>query len=370
MKRRRRPGCLRAAGAAGVLALLATPSPAAAATPGASSGAPGLRAVHPNPHGYFEYTLGPGRQVVDTAVVSNQGDAATDLLVYASDGYTSHVSGIVYGEQNQPLRPANEEGAGNGAGSWITPSPGRLHLAPAASVTVSFTTAVPAGAPPGDYVGALVAENPTPTSVNGGGLRVTQRSVVAVVIHVPGTVHRGWSIGEPTIQVENGSRQVIQVPLASTGDVLSKPVLRGTLTTCSGTLMERFDRQLDTFLPHSQIDYPFNIQDRVLPAGCYRLSLDLGQPGMALTHADRSLTISQANAQVPHFVSPSGASAPTPAAAPAGLPPVVVGILGFAGLVLLGNLLLVANLLLRRRRRRPEGQGERVAPAADADPRL
>ncbi|MEA2672455.1 MAG: hypothetical protein QOG45_2675 [Chloroflexota bacterium] len=319
----------------------------------ASSGAPGLRAVHPNPQGFFEYSLSPGGEhVVDTAVISNQGTTAGDLLVYGADGYTSHVSGIVYGEREEPLRPAGAEGAGNGAGSWITPSVSRLHLAAGSSVTISFTTAVPAGTAPGEYVGSLVAENPTPADVNGGGLRVTQRSVVAVMVHVPGPVHSGWTIGEPTVSVENGSRQVITVPLASTGDLIGKPSLKGTLVTCTGSVvMERLDRKLDTFLPHSQINYPITIDDRVLPAGCYRLVLDFGEPGTTV-HADRQLTIRAAQAVVPKFVSPNATSRPTVVMAPsAGPSPLVIGLIGGVGTLLLGNLL--ALLLLRRRRRPP-----------------
>jgi hypothetical protein len=319
----------------------------------ANSGAPGLRAVHPNPQGYFEYRLSPaGEQVVDTAVISNQGSVAGDLLVYGADGYTSHVSGIVYGERSEQLRPAGAEGAGNGAGSWITPSESRLHLAAGSAVTISFTTAVPAGTAPGDYVGGLVAENPTPADVNSGGLRVTQRSVVAVVVHVPGAVHSGWSIGDPTISVENGRRQVITVPLASTGDVVAKPTLKGTLATCSSSaLVERLDRKLDTFLSHSRVNFPINIEDQVLPAGCYTLSLDFGEPGTSV-HADRQLTISPPQAQVPKFVSPNASSAPTLAAVPAAGPsPLVIGLIGGVGVLLLGNLL--ALLLLRRRHRRP-----------------
>ena len=343
-----------AAGVAGALLLLA---PGGATAEAASSGAPGLRAVHPNPQGYFEYSLSPGGEhVVDTAVISNQGATAGDLLVYGADGYTSHVSGIVYGEREEPLRPARAEGAGNGAGSWITPSQSRLHLAAGSSVTISFTTVVPAGTAPGEYVGGLVAENPTPADVNGGGLRVTQRSVVAVMVHVPGPVHSGWSIGEPTISVENGSRQVITVPLASTGDVIGKPSLKGTLATCSGSVVvERLDRKLDTFLPHSQINYPIYIEDRVLPAGCYRLVLDFGEPGTSV-HADRQLTIRAPQAEVPKFVSPNASSPPTMAAPPsAGPSPLLLGLIGGVGVLLLGNLL---TLLLLRRRRRPPAATE------------
>jgi hypothetical protein len=337
---------------------------AAGTAEAAGSGAPGLRAVHPNPQGYFEYRLTPGgERVVDTAVVSNSGSVASDLLIYASDGYTSHVSGIVYGEQEQPLRPAGAEGAGNGAGRWISPSQSRLHLAGGTSVTISLTTAVPAGTPPGDYVGGLVAENPIPASVNGGGLRVTQRSVVAVVVHVPGAVHTGWSIGQPAIHVENGARQVIEVPLASTGDILAKPALSGSLATCSGSVVERLDRRLDTFLPHSRIDYPITIDDRVLPAGCYRLELDLGVPGQGSVHADQALTITESQAQVPHFVRPNASSAPTPAAAPGGPSSLVVALLAGAGLLLLGNIVLLLLFLLHRRRPRPE-EAEAEAEAA------
>jgi hypothetical protein len=360
-RRRSRSRATWAACAAGALLLLLAPGGATAAAAG--SGAPGLRAVHPNPQGFFEYRLAPaGEQVDDTAVVSNQGTGAGDLVVYAADGYTSHVGGIVYGERNEPLRPAGAEGAGNGAGRWITPSQSRLHLAAGSSVTISFTTVVPAGTAPGEYVGGLVAENPTPADVNGGGLRVTQRSVVAVMVHVPGPVHSGWSIGEPTISVENGRRQVITVPLASTGDVIGKPSLKGTLATCSGSVVvERLDRKLDTFLPHSQINYPIYIEDRVLPAGCYRLVLDFGEPGTSV-HADRQLTIRAPQAEVPKFVSPNASSPPTMAAPPsAGPSPLLLGLIGGVGLLLLANLVALL-LLLRRRRRRPPTATESGPP--------
>jgi hypothetical protein len=116
-------------------------------------------------------------------------------------------------------------------------------------------------------------------------------------------------------------------------------------------VVEQLDRKLDTFLPHSRINYPLTIDDRVLPAGCYTLSLDLGEPGSSV-HADRQLIITPPQAQVPKFVVPNGASAPTLAAAPAGGPsPLVIGLIAGVGLLLLGNLL--ALLLLRRRHRRP-----------------
>ncbi len=352
-----------AAGAAAALALLAGAVTTPAATPGAAgAGAPGLRAVHPNPEGYFEYTLGPGEQhVVDTAVVSNQGAAAADFLVYAADGYTSLVSGVVYGERDQPLRPAGAEGAGNGAGRWITPSTAGLHLDPGASVTISISTAVPPGTAPGDYIGGLVAENPTPATVNGGGLRVTQRAVVAIVVHVPGAPHGGWSVGAASISVENGRRQVITVPLASTGDLLAKPLLDGTIASCSGKVYERVDRRLDTFVPHSRIDYPITIDDQILPAGCYRLQArdrrDRPEPDHGRPGADDHRS---AGAGAPLRPAERGGH---PAIAPAsgGVPLLVVVLVIGVVVLLLGNLLL---LFLLRRRRRPEQPDEGGGSAA------
>jgi hypothetical protein len=128
-------------------------------------------------------------------------------------------------------------------------------------------------------------------------------------------------------------------------------------------VVERIDRKLDTFLPHSQIAYPINIEDRVLPAGCYRLGLDFGEPGNSLIHADQQLTITAPQAQVPHFVAPNAASAPTLAQAPStGLSPVVIGLIGGVGVLLLGNLFLL--LWLRRHRRPPDA----VRPGAQGGP--
>ncbi|HEY0408966.1 MAG TPA: hypothetical protein VGE42_01735, partial [Candidatus Dormibacteraeota bacterium] len=94
---------------------------------------------------------------------------------------------------------------------------------------------------------------------------------------------------------------------------------------------------------------------RVLPAGCYRLVLDFGEPGTSV-HADRQLTIRAPQAEVPKFVSPNASSPPTMAAPPsAGPSPLLLGLIGGVGVLLLGNLL---TLLLLRRRRRPPAATE------------
>ena len=63
-------------------------------------------------------------------------------------------------------------------------------MQPGQQTTVAYTVQVPAGTHAGDYVGGISAENPVPTAAapsgQGVGLNITQRSVIAVVVHVPG----------------------------------------------------------------------------------------------------------------------------------------------------------------------------------------
>ena len=131
---------------------------------------------------------------------------------------------------------------------------------------------VPAGTHAGDYVGAISAENPVPTAAppsgQGVGLNITQRSVIAVVVHVPGQLTPpNFKVGKPTIAVENQRRQVITFPLTYGGDTLIKPHLAFSIVGSDGKTLLHFDQQLDTFVPHTTIHYPFPIDKTILAAG-------------------------------------------------------------------------------------------------------
>lgn len=246
-------------------------------------GPPGIDPVNPGPNGYFEATLPPGGSEGFQMVVENLGSTVATYRIYAADATTAEVTGVSYSELGAPL---------SAAGSWLSIPTSTVTLAPGAHQTVAFTVTVPTGVSPGDHVAAVAAETPgsatsTQKSSNGSGasvaLTTTARVVVAVVVHVPGPARMALSVGRPQFQIQNGGRQILAIPLDDTGDLLIKPLLVGSVTPCRASQpVVRIDRQLDTFVPHTAIVYPYSIEPAPLARGCYTVDLATSVDGQTL----------------------------------------------------------------------------------------
>ncbi len=186
-----------------------------------------------------------------------------------------------------------------------------------------------------------------PAAGQGVGLNITQRSVIAVVVHVPGRLTPpSFKVGPPSIAVENQRRQVITFPLTYGGDTLIKPHLAFTILASDGKVLLRFDQQLDTFVPHTTIHYPFPIDATILPPGTYRVTGRFGNGGPGDASISTSFTVSASAAKVPP---PNQRSGPPPQAAlmqaPGWVRPLLFGI----GAVLLMAVALPVALWWRRR---------------------
>ena len=353
------PHALKSAAVA-LLTTLGAPTVSTPARAAGSDAAPILRTSHAFPHGYIEYQASAGQTITETFTVVNGGQVAGSFNLFAADGLTSQVTGVVYADQANPF-PDGLSGNGEyGAGTWITLSAPSVQLEPGASSVVDMTVRVPATAAPGDWVGSVSAENPV-ISRSGGqfGFNVTTRVTIAVVVHVTGVVHlQAVNIGTPFITVENRTRQILNVPLQYMGDVLVKPFVNLRLLDAHQRVLFSIDRQLDTFVPHTTLIYPIPLDSVVIGPGTYQVVIDFGPPG-AEQHFVRNLV-----------VTPPQANVPAPAQrghAPAGLSPWV----WLIALVPLLILMLLVLLLLRRRRRcahcgRP-WRGRRVAVAEVAE---
>ena len=90
---------LAAAGVAWAGIVLAA-SPVIAAN---GAGAPAVRPVPNFPHGYIEYSLAPSARATDSIRVGDQGDTAGTFNLVAVDGFTSDLSGVVYGDASNAL---------------------------------------------------------------------------------------------------------------------------------------------------------------------------------------------------------------------------------------------------------------------------
>lgn len=258
------------------LASLTFTGNAGAALPvGDAPAAPGLSPIAAGPHGYFEYTLSPGQSAEPTLTVHDLADAPARYLLYTASASTSPVSGVAYGQPNRKQ---------HGVAAWLSPTLRSISLPPGQAIKQSFHVRVPAGTAPGDYVAALVAGTPARVgnarAIAGSrrvGFLLTTRTIVAVVVHVPGPTAAAARFGAPKVSVQQQRRQLIEIPIHDTGNVLMKPYLTSKLTQCSsGKPLLKLARQLDTFVPHTSIDYPWYLPGgQTLAIGCYQIELSL-----------------------------------------------------------------------------------------------
>jgi hypothetical protein len=343
----------------GAIAGFSTPASAAGA------GSPGVRPGDRFPNGYFEYTALPGAVIQGSLIITDLGDGPGKFLVYAGDGLTSPYTGIVYANRDQPLVDGPSGNGEYGAGAWISVPSAAIALAPQKQTTVNFTVTVPKDAAPGDHVGAISAENPEPTLDSSGQftLGVTQRTVEAVVVHIPNpadttSVH----VGKPSITTENHKRQLLNIPLEYRADVLGKPFMNFTVTDPQQKAVVHFDGQFDTFVPHSSIVYIHPLDNVLLPPANYCFDGDFGVKNHEQHfHYCFDVTASEANVPAPGQRGPHSA----PAANTPVWRSVVIG-----GGGVLAVLFLLLLLLLRRKRcdhcdKRKFGRLVRVDDAGD-----
>ena len=334
---------LRYAGAVAAAALMVgAATTATAASPTAKPApAPALHLPHPFPDGYFEYNAQPGASIADEVIVGNVGNAGGVLRVYASDGVTSPSTGVVYAPREQPY-PDGPAGNGEyGAGAWLSLGASELQLGPGQNMSLPFTVRVPAATHPGDWVGSISAEGTVPSKTGSGavGLNVTQRTTIAVVIHVPGPVDTtSVKIGQPYVTVR-AQGQTLNIPLEYDGDVLLKPVMHFRIADSASRVLASFDGQYDTFMPHTTFTYAYLLAAQQLGPGEYQFA---GSFGAARSPHPFSYRFRVGPAQVP---------TPPPTRSGGGAARVAPGWL-FPAIVLAPALLalLVLLLLLSRKR--------------------
>jgi hypothetical protein len=224
--------------------------------------------------GYFVYDAKPGATLNGKVQVTNTGDREGTVRLFAADATTGQTSGTVYltsGERQQEV------------GSWVRLPAQRLTLGPGERRTVPFTVVVPTGAGAGEHVGGIVAETSQrrtgPRSKGKANVQITVRNlaIVAVQVNVAGPEVAKFTV----LGVKAGGRkgyQQLLVRIRNDGNVMRKPF--GTLAVSDANgktvLQDRF--QLDTFIPHTTIDYPVNVTKQALDVGKYSASVTLQYP--------------------------------------------------------------------------------------------
>lgn len=103
---------------------------------------------------WFSAAVTPGSSSVDYVAVSNYGDRAIELDLYAADGLTNPDGSFA-------LRPRAD--AAHDLARWISLKQTSVTVPARSRVQVPFSITVPADATPGDHVGGVVASLTTPT---------------------------------------------------------------------------------------------------------------------------------------------------------------------------------------------------------------
>jgi hypothetical protein len=342
-------GLLAAAATAVGSALLAAPAVAAPAP------AAGLHAIGHWPRGYYIYQAKPGTTLHGAIAVVNTGKAAGEVRIYPADSTTGQTSGAVY---------LTSTTSPHQTGRWITLATTTTHLAAGAQKRLAFTVNVPNGASPGPHLAGIVAE-PTQEQLSKrskgkASVQIKFRSlaIVAVEIDVPGPLHAQLTVGAIKPGGRKGTQQLL-VHLANTGNAMLKPAGTLTIRNTTGRLLRRFPLRLDTFLPHTAIDYPVTVNGHGLPAGRYTTSISLAYRGLTgggngTTNATPPLTINTAN-ETQIYGQTTPPAGPTTTTTAAANPPHATSSNGispplWAAIAAAGLALLTGVYLLGRRR--------------------
>jgi hypothetical protein len=246
---------IRRLAAAVVVAALAivTPAVPAAAAPAGGNGQFGLTPV-PDSAGrvapYFTLTMAAGESMTDTALVSNEGQAAETLKLSRATGVTAGNGGSAFTQEFQRC---------SGTGCWVSGLAAEVRLPGGTAEQLPFTVRVPAGTPPGQYLAGLTVESATtPPSVKvGSNGKASARAIilervtvgVAVTVGVLSRLTTRLRIPDVTGQAV-GATARLNMELSNPGQTFAHGAGRASCTVDGRS--HSFAVYAATVLPHDQ----------------------------------------------------------------------------------------------------------------------
>jgi Bacterial protein of unknown function (DUF916) len=243
---------LAAAVAVAALAVVTLAMPAAAALAG-GNGQFGLTPV-PDSTGrvapYFMLKMAAGESVTDTALVSNEGQAAEKLKLSRATGVTAGNGGSAFSQEFRGC---------SGTGCWVSDLAGEVALPAGTEEKLPFTVRVPAGTPPGQYLAGLTVEaaTPPPSVEVGSNGKATARAIIIERV----TVGVAVTVGElsrmttrlriPDVTGEAiGPTARLNMELANTGQTFAHGTGKASCTAAGKS--HSFAVYAATVLPHDQ----------------------------------------------------------------------------------------------------------------------
>ncbi|HVB05703.1 MAG TPA: hypothetical protein VNF07_05590 [Acidimicrobiales bacterium] len=294
---------------------------------------------------YFAPTVPAGGTYAGAVVVANANRNQVSVRIYPVDGLTSPGSGSAYSNEGRAL---------SGAGSWISISQKSLLLKANSRAVVNFTVAVPAGASPGNHLAGVAIEGASPQATTTKGnvqVSVVTRSVIAVLVTVPGAARFSVRVGPPTIKLGTYKIGTVEIPITDTGGLLGHPDLAVTLS--KGSYKKTISKALETLLPGDSTVIPIFWPDAL--SGRYTITACAKGGGLSAPVCTSGSAVAPASAKTPTsgsgpFTKPTTAG---PASSSSSSSTVLIVIIAVLGAILLGG----GGILLGSRLGRRRGQG-------------
>ncbi|WP_406192709.1 DUF916 domain-containing protein [Kitasatospora sp. NBC_01560] len=202
----------------GLLALF--PTQARAADNGEWSVKPADSAI--TPRAAFQLSTLPGAALSDRAVVTNTTDGPLTFHLYVADAYNT--------ERDGGLTVRGRDEAQHDVGAWGRPEREVVTVAAHSSLTVGLTLTIPADAPPGDHVGALVAVDDRVSTGTGSYVGVQRGVGARIYLRVVGAQRPALAVEDvrftphnPRIPWTGSSGSTLSYTLHNTGNVKLDP---------------------------------------------------------------------------------------------------------------------------------------------------
>lgn len=180
------------------------------------------------PHEHYHYAVLPGGSVQDAVILDNFDPFPHTIDVYGADMEEAQGGGLAPAQQDQQM---------HGVGLWLAVSHHTITIPPGQEVQDPFTIKLPQQVVPGDYVGAMVAEDTAP--VQSGGVSVSARAALLVEVTVPGSAHPAATLTPLVAHPSGDNSNQFTISATNTGNVLLSVTGFITVTDTNGNLIHQ-----------------------------------------------------------------------------------------------------------------------------------
>jgi hypothetical protein len=210
----------------------------------------------------------PGEEYRGTVLVRNDTDEPQEAKVYQTD-YLFFSDGTNRYDQPGSHPRSNAR--------WITFSPAYVTLPPHATISVSYSVAVPTGGPlNGTYWSMLMVEGIPRSSAESSrrdakaemGIMQAIRYGIQIATHIVGTGTRTVEFENPRILAREKGGRVFQIDIKNTGDLGMRPEVYVELFNEQGVSLGKFSGVRYRIYPGTSVRQTIDMSE--VPKGTYK----------------------------------------------------------------------------------------------------